>query len=243
MLRLALVFVSFILAGTAFASDKVLVFAAASQRDVMVEIGSAFEQTCDCKVVFSYASTATLARQINSGAKADIFLSANEAWVEWLIAKGQLKPENKAVFAGNTLVIASMSSDVEGLELLSAGRFAMADPVSVPAGIYAKQALENLDEWKGVKENAVYTENVRLALSSVRRGALNAGIVYHSDAILIPELKIQYVFPQTVHDPVRYVAAKLSENKKADEFLAFLLSPQAQALFQKFGFSEISATN
>ena len=145
----------------ALASDRLLVFAAASQHDVLEHIGEKFEKTCDCKVVFSFASTAVLARQIDVGAKAQVFVSANEAWVDWLHKRGALDINSGQLIAGNRLVVATAAKTKDSFNILMRERFAMANPISVPAGIYAVQALKQLGIWKRVKANAVYTENAQ----------------------------------------------------------------------------------
>lgn len=218
------------------AGERLLVFAAASQRDAMEEIGSLYQKICECPVVFSYAATSTLARQIDAGANADVFISANEAWADWLEIRGSLKQETRRVVAGNRLVIASAAKTRDSFNLLFRGKFAMADPVSVPAGIYAREALENMGIWQEARSNAVFTENVRIALSSIKRGDLLAGIVYKSDLLLVPELHAHFVFPEETHSPIHYVAAAVGNDTKGTAFVDFLKTVPAQRVFKRFGF-------
>lgn len=218
------------------AQERLLVFAAASQRDAMQEVGRQFEGICGCRVVFSFAATSTLARQIDVGAKADVFVSANEAWADWLEIRGRLVVDTRSVVAGNRLVIASTENNGDGFEILSRGRFAMADPVSVPAGIYAREALEKMGVWDDARGNAVFSENVRVALSSVARGDLLSGIVYQSDLRLAPELTAHLVFPTDSHSPIHYVASAVKGVGSGPEFVEFLRSDIAQDIFQRFGF-------
>ncbi|MEM7215090.1 MAG: molybdate ABC transporter substrate-binding protein [Pseudomonadota bacterium] len=241
MLRFVLL--ALFLALPAKAEERLLVFAAASQRDAMNEIGTLYEMRCGCKVVFSFAATSTLARQIDAGAGADVFVSANEAWADWLEIRNGLDKQTRTVIAGNRLVIASAHRTQESFNILRRGRFAMADPVSVPAGIYGREALESIGIWRDVRGNAVYTENVRVALSSILRGDLLAGIVYESDLKIVPELHAQFVFPDQTHAPIHYVAASISGSVEGAKFVLFLKQSEAQEILQRFGFLPASATN
>ena len=243
MLRVTLFFVLFLFPAIASAGDRMLIFAAASQKDALEEIGKLYEETCDCEIRYSFAATSTLARQIDAGAKVDVFISANEAWADWLEIRGLTDASSRAVIAGNRLVIASSANTRDSFNILKRGRFAMADPVSVPAGIYARQALEALGIWQSVRPNAVFSENVRVALSSVKQGALLSGIVYQSDLKLVPELNAHYIFPENTHRPIHYVAAGIKGSGSARDFVEFLKSAQAQEVFLRFGFLPVSATN
>ncbi len=238
-----LVFLSVLISVPATAGEKLLVFAAASQRDAMLEIGKQYETRCKCSVSFSFAATSTLARQLDAGAKADAFVSANEAWVDWLELRDTVKPESRQIIAGNRLVIASAAKTRDSFNILFRGWFAMADPVSVPAGIYAREALGSMGIWRQVKSNAVYSENVRVALSSIRRGDLLSGIVYQSDLLQVPELHAHYVFPNETHQPIHYVAVATKASDGGEEFVAFLGSREAQDIFLRFGFLRRSDTN
>lgn len=243
MLRFLALFLITLFALPGLASDRVLVFAAASQRDAMMEIGRLYEQDCACKVVFSFAATSTLARQLDAGGPADAFISANEAWVDWLEIRGAVNPDSRSVVAGNRLVIASAQPTRDSFNILFRGRFAMADPVSVPAGIYAREALGSMGIWKEAKSNAVYAENVRVALSSIRRGDLMSGIVYQSDLRLVPELHAHFVFPQETHQPIHYVAVATKTGSAGEAFVDFLATEEVQEQFSRFGFLRRSDTN
>ena len=211
-------------------------------KEALEEIGRLFEQNCECELLFSFAATLTLARQIDAGAKADVFISANQAWADWLEIRQRIKTGSRRVIAGNRLVIASARGHAFGLGILLEGRFSMADPISVPGGIYAREALESLGVWEQYRKNAVFSENVRVALSSVRRGDLVSGIVYQSDLKLTQELQTQYVFPESSHTPIQYVAVRTTGHLLGEQFLMFLESDEAQAIFKSFGFLPISAT-
>lgn len=225
----------------AHAGERLLVFAAASQKDALEEISSHYEKTCDCKVVFSFAATSTLARQVEAGAPADVFISANQAWIDWLEIKGKLPANQSVVIAGNRLVIASAAKTKDSFNILKQDRFAMADPQSVPAGIYAREALQNMGLWQSVKSNAVFAENVRVALKQIERGDLLSGITYSSDLQGQQKLHAHYIFPKEKHTPIRYLAGVVKQGEVASKFVDFLGSEKAQEIFTRFGFLSLSA--
>lgn len=218
------------------ASERLLVFAAASQKDALEEIGKQYEKQCACNVAFSFAATSTLARQVAAGAPADVFISANQAWIDWLEIKGSLPANQSVAIAGNRLVIASSALTKDGYNILSRDRFAMADPQSVPAGIYAREALQNLGVWQDVKSKAVFAENVRVALKQIERGDLLSGIVYQSDLHGQTKLNLHYLFPENSHIPIRYLAGVVKESDEAKNFVAFLTGDTAQETFSRYGF-------
>lgn len=230
----------FLIAFQARAGDRLLVFAAASQKDALEEIGRQYEAECDCKVVFSFAATSTLARQVEAGAPADIFISANQAWIDWLEIKGSLPANESVVVAGNRLVIASSTRTKDGFNILWRDRFAMADPQSVPAGIYAREALQHLGVWQKVKSKAVFAENVRIALKQIERGDLLSGVTYQSDLHGQTKLNLHYLFPENSHTPIRYLAGLVKQNDKTKGFVDFLITQKAQEIFTRFGFLPLS---
>ena len=242
MLRF-LVFAFLLISSPALAEDRLLVFAAASQREALEEVGKIYEKRCKCEVVFSFAATSTLARQIDAGAEADVFVSANEAWADWLQIRGGLDNSTRSIIAGNRLVIASAAPTRDSFNILFRGRFAMADPISVPAGIYAHEAMKSMGIWQQARPNAVYSENVRVALASILRGDLVSGIVYQSDLQLLPELHAHFVFPENTHKPIHYVAAAVANGKNGADFVSFLQTGKTQKIFERFGFLPASATN
>ena len=216
-------------ASVAHAAEKVTVFAAASMKDVIEEAAKQIKAKDGTEVVASFASSSVLAKQIEQGAPAQIFISADLDWMDYV---------EKA--AGNALVIATQKETPKGeaKELLSAGRFAMGDPSNVPAGKYGKAALEKLDIWKDIEKNAVFTENVRVALQYVSRAEVKAAIVYASDRAAAPELVEAYRFPASSHAPILYPAALIAknENDAAKAFLAFLESDAGQSIIKDKGF-------
>jgi len=162
-------------------------------------------------VAFSFAATSTLARQVEAGAPADVFISANQAWIDWLEIKGTLAANESTMIAGNRLVIASSTSAQDDFNILSRDRFAMADPQSVPAGIYAQEALQHLGLWQ--------TE---------------------SDLHGQTKLYTQYLFPKESHTPIRYLAGIIKQSNEAKSFVAFLTGKTAQEIFSNFGFLPLS---
>ncbi len=221
-------------ATAAQAAEKVTVFAAASMKDVIEQAAKEFKAKDGTEVVASFASSSVLAKQIEQGAPAQIFISADLDWMDYAQKAGTIDAATRKVIAGNALVIATQKGTPKGdaKTLLTAGRFSMGDPSNVPAGKYAKAALEKLDLWKTVQKNAVFAENVRVALQYVSRGEVKAGIVYASDRIAAPDLIEAYRFPASSHEPILYPAALVQKNETpaAKAFLAFLESDAGLAM-------------
>jgi molybdate transport system substrate-binding protein len=229
---------------------RLLVFAAASMKNVLEEIGQKYETQCGCKMAFSFAGSGTLARQIEAGAPADIFISADLRWMDWLEQKNAIKPGLQRMIAGNVLIVAAAAGGQSPksntaaneakrdlAELLKRGRIAMANPDSVPAGRYGKQALKNLGLWHDVSSRLVFGENVRVSLLLAARGNVAAAIVYRSDALIEPRVKIAHSFASGVHDPIAYPASLVKSSVEGEEFLEFLSSRPARLIFRKFGFT------
>ncbi len=222
------------------ASERLLVFAAASQKDALEEIGKIYEAKCNCKVVFSFAATSALARQVEAGAPADVFISANQAWIDWLEIKGKLPANESVIVAGNRLVVASAAKTKDSFNILWRDRFAMADPQSVPAGIYAREALQSMGIWQKVKSKAVFAENVRVALKQIERGDLLSGITYQSDLHGQTKLHAHFIFPNETHTPIRYVAGLVKQKLHATAFVDYLTTQEAQDVLMQFGFLPLS---
>ncbi|MBK8457408.1 MAG: molybdate ABC transporter substrate-binding protein [Phyllobacteriaceae bacterium] len=193
-------------------------------------------------MIFSFAASSALAKQIEAGAPADLFASADEDWMNFLAERRLILAETRRDIAGNILVIAAQGEDDAG-SLLTQGKFAMGDPGNVPAGKYAKAALDKMHMWEKVKANAVFADNVRAALEFVRKGAAKAAIVYGSDLKAAPELKAAYTFDPATHAPIRYPAALTRDNPTARAFLEFLSSSEGQAIFAEWGFVPAGAMN
>ena len=236
------------------AQGSITVFAAASMKNALDDANAAFTKATGVKVTASYAASSALAKQIEQGAPADVFVSADLQWMDYVAQKKLIKPDTRVNLLGNRLVlIAAADSRLDkvtvakgpgGLpfdiaRLAGDGRIAVADVRAVPAGLYAKAALENLDGWKAAEPKLAMAENVRATLSFVARGETPLGIVYETDAKVEPKVKIIGVFPDGSHPPVVYPIAALSTTTNAAslKYLNFLRTAPAKAIFEKYGFS------
>ncbi|MBO6604740.1 MAG: molybdate ABC transporter substrate-binding protein [Roseicyclus sp.] len=224
-------------------ADTILIFAAASLREALDEVAAVWT---GAPLSVSYAGSSALARQIEAGAPADLFLSANMAWIAHLAERGISAPERTIALLANRLVLAGPADAVHPVEDLAAAlaalpgdaRIATGFLEAVPAGIYARQALEASDLLEDLMPRIVQTENVRIALALAARGEVARAIVYRTDALAEPGVAIEVLIPKTLHDPIRYPAALMtaSTHPEAAAFLAFLTSPQAMAIFRSHGF-------
>ncbi len=254
MRRLAgFLFAFAILAGSfhtpAQAQDKSLtVFAAASMKNALDEASAAYTAKSGVKISASYAASSALAKQIEQGAPADIFISADTAWMDYSIKNKSINESSRVDLLGNAIVlIAPKDSKIENVaigpgfdlaKLAGDGRIATGDVKAVPVGKYAKAALEKLGAWQAAEPKFAMAESVRAALALVARGEAALGIVYSTDAKIEPGVKIVGVFPPDSHPPIVYpVAATASAKAEAADYLAFLKSAQAKAIFEKYGFS------
>nr|WP_244327860.1 molybdate ABC transporter substrate-binding protein [Roseibium sp. RKSG952] len=237
------------------AAERITVFAAASMTDALEDIGSAYRKAQgtdpDTDIVFSFAGTGTLARQVEAGAPADVFVSADEAWMDYLRERQAVQADTIEIVAGNQLVLIGpagasplplKASAIE--QRLGDGRLAIADPDTVPAGRYGKEAFEALGLWKAVKGQLAPMENVRVALATVGRGDVPLGLVYASDAHADPNVATVARIPADSHPPIRYPAALTPWAKPgADGFLRFLMTPEAQRIFEQSGFTVLHDKN
>lgn len=224
----------------------ITVFAAASLTDALNEIGKAYEAKTGNHVVFSFAASSVLARQIQSSAGADMFLSADLDWMDYLDKKALLAPGTRHTLLGNHLVLiapAGLKANVKiapHFDLAGAlgnSRLALADPASVPAGKYAKTALTNLGVWDSVSGKLAVAENVRAALAYVARGETTLGIVYNTDAKIEPRVRVAGTFPDNSHAPILYPVALMKDARPgAADFENYLESPAAAAVFRRDGF-------
>ena len=229
-------------------ADDVLVFAAASLKNALDDAAHAFEQQGGGPVKISYAASPQLAKQIENGAPADIFVSADLDWMDYLQKRNLIEPATRKNLLGNRLVLVAPADSTVKVDikpgfdlagLLKGGRLAMADPDSVPAGKYGKAALEKLGVWNTVQPHVAGAENVRAALLYVDRGETPLGIVYATDAAADPGVRIVGTFPENTHPPIIYPVAltAASKNPEAVKLLAFLESPAAKPAFEKQGFT------
>jgi molybdate transport system substrate-binding protein len=224
-----------------------VVLAAASLQESLNAVALAWAAKGHARPVISFAASSALARQIEAGAPADLFLSADETWMDYLAAKNLIIPASRLSFLHNQLVlIAPLSSNIR-LEIaprfalaraLGLGRLAIADPAGVPAGRYGKAALEHLGVWRSVSDRLAPAENVRAALALVERGEAPLGIVYATDARASAKVRVMGAFPPHSHPPVSYPVARLktSASPEAEPFRQFLLSREGKAIFARYGF-------
>jgi molybdate transport system substrate-binding protein len=232
-----------------FAQDKTLtVFAAASMKNALDDVNAAFTKKTGIKVVASYAASSALMKQIEQGAPADVFVSADLAWMDYGSQEKVIKDETRVNLLGNRLVlIAPKDSKIANVvigqgfdlaKLAGDGRIATGDVKSVPVGKYAKAALEKLGSWQAAAPKFAMTESVRAALALVSRGEAPLGIVYETDAKVDPGVKIVGTFPADSHEPITYpVAATSAAKSDANAYLAFLRTQEAKAIFETYGFS------
>lgn len=215
------------------------VLAAASLQESLEEAAKAWEAQGHPAPVLSFAGSSALARQVEQGAPADLFISADQEWMDYLAEKNLIQPATRTDLLTNRIVlVAPKSGTVRSLDTLGSGKLALADPEAVPAGRYAKAALESLGEWQAVESKVVPAENVRAALALVERGEAQLGIVYATDAKATDKVEVVREFPATSHPPIRYPAALLarSDNPEAKLFLVFLSSAEANRIFASHGF-------
>lgn len=222
------------------------VFAAASLKNAIDDIDAAWKAGGGASVAASYASSSTLAKQIEQGAPADVFISADEKWMDYLVQKSLVQTPHDLL--GNALVLIAgkdnpINVDIHpGFDLaarLGDGRLAVGDPSNVPAGIYAKEALQKLGVWDSVESKLAPAADVRAALFLVSRGEAPFGIVYETDAKVEPSVRIAGAFPEDSHTPIRYPVAIVasSKNPAAGKFIAYLSTKAASAIFTRYGFT------
>jgi molybdate transport system substrate-binding protein len=232
----------------AAAQDKTLtVFAAASMKEALDDVDAAFTSRTGVKISASYAASSTLAMQIEQGAPADIFVSADRDWMDYAASRKDIDTQSRVDLLGNSIVlIAPRDSRIGSItigpgfdlaRLAGDGRIATGDVRAVPVGKYAKAALEKLGAWRAAEPKFAMAESVRAALALVARSEAVLGIVYATDAKVEPSVKIIGTFPPDSHPPIVYpVAATSTAKVEAADYLAFLRSQTAKAKFEKYGF-------
>jgi len=253
MHRLAGIFLGFtLLLGSAWspgvAQDKSLtVFAAASMKNALDDVDAAYTAKTGSKIVASYAASSALAKQIEQGAPADIFVSADTDWMDYAIDKKNISAPTRVNLLGNSIVlIAPKDSGIDTVtigpgfdlaKLAGDGKIATGDVKAVPVGKYAKAALEKLGAWQAAEPKFAMADSVRAALTLVARGEAALGIVYSTDAKIEPGVKIVGTFPADSHPPIIYpVAATTTAKAEAADYLAFLHSSAAKTILEKYGF-------
>jgi molybdate transport system substrate-binding protein len=233
----------------ALAQDKSLtVFAAASMKNALDDIDAAYTAKTGVKISASYAASSVLAKQIEQGAPADIFVSADTDWMDYAIAKKNINVPTRVNLLGNSIVlIAPKDSKIDNVtigqgfdlaKLAGDGKIATGDVKAVPVGKYAKAALEKLGAWSAAEPKFAMAESVRAALTLVARGEAVLGIVYSTDAKVEPGVKIVGTFPADSHPPIIYpVAATATAKTEAADYLAFLRTSASKVILEKYGFT------
>ena len=250
LVRTGLASLSLLIAATVAHAEEITVFAAASLTNAMTQVAQNYATATGDTLQLSFASSSTLARQIAAGAPADLFISANQKWMTWLSERDLIATNSRHDLLANALVlIAPTDSNLGTLTITpktdltkligEEDRIAVGDPEHVPAGIYAKQALESLGQWVTIEPRLARADNVRAALALVERGEAPLGIVYATDAAIATDVKIIATFPQDSHRPIIYpVAITAGQTKPATaKLLAWLLGDDAGMIFAEYGFN------
>ncbi|OCA54479.1 molybdate ABC transporter substrate-binding protein [Photorhabdus namnaonensis] len=242
------VVVSFALTWQVWATEKVTLFAAASLTNALDDIAALYKREQKGEVAASYASSSTLARQIEQGAPADIFISADQQWMDYVAGKKLIIDETRLTMLGNQLVLIApkasrlnkvdINKETKWKSLLEGGRLAVGDPDHVPVGIYAKESLQYLGAWETVNPLLARTSNVRSGLALVERAEVPLGIVYGSDVVASDKVKVVGIFPEESHKPIEYPMAiiKGHSNPNVLDFYEYLKTPEAVAIFKRYGF-------
>jgi molybdate transport system substrate-binding protein len=242
---------------TSFAADAgkppITVFAAASLTNVLQELGDGFTKATSIPVRFSFAASSTLARQIENGAPADVFLSADLEWMDYLQKRNLIQPDTRHDVLGNRLVlIAPVDSKIKVqigprfplAAALGTGRLATGDPDTVPVGRYAREALTTLGVWNDVADRVVRADSVRSALAFVDRAEAPLGIVYETDALIDKRVRVVGVFPADSHMPIVYPVGLTSAAKPdAAKFVAYIRGPAGGVAFKAYGFTPLHQEN
>ncbi len=228
---------------------EVTVFAAASTTDALNAVAALFTARTGIAVRSSFAASSTLARQVEQGAPADLFLSADNKWMDYLADHGQLVAGSRRALLGNDLVLIApagsrlgrltLSKGTDLAALLGNGRLAVGDPDHVPVGIYARQTLEAMGQWPALEPHLARAASVRAGLMLVERGEAPLGIVYGTDAAITAKVKVVGIFPAGLHRPIVYPVALVAghDTSPSRAFLAFLSSDAARAVFARYGFT------
>ena len=257
MRRLAVILTAWVTLAFAFAAPaaaqprgaRLTVYAASSLKNALDEVNAAYSRANHPAVAASYAASSTLARQIEQGARADVFVSADSQWMDYLSRRGLVRAGSRRDLLSNRLALIAPKASTLRLSAtpgfaiaraLGSGRLAMASS-DVPAGRYGQAALTSLGVWPAVKDRAAFAENVRAAMMFVARGEAPLGIVYDTDAVVEPNVRILGLFPAGSHPPIVYPAAIVASSRSpaAASYLAFLKGPTAGAIFRKYGFKPL----
>ncbi|OEE36352.1 molybdate ABC transporter substrate-binding protein [Vibrio ordalii] len=253
MRKILLSIVAMLCCTAVYAQEKITVYAASSMTNAVNELIAAYQPKQPLDIVPVYAGSSALARQIEQGAPADIFISANDNWVTHLLNKNIVTSDKVTLLAGNQLVlIAPQSSKLNSLvvndvaawlDALNGSRLAIGNTMAVPVGMYAKEALEKLKVWSSLAPMLAQTNNVRLALALVERQEAALGIVYKTDALMSNKVKVVHEFDSSLHNAIHYPLVQLTERDTVNQFMLFLRSDQAKSILQNYGFSVMTGTD
>lgn len=237
----------FLLGAPVLRAADLSVFAAASLMDALTEIASTYGRDSSDRIFFNFAASSILARQIEEGAGADLFISADESKLDHLEAESLIDPQTRTRLLSNTLVVVAPGDSERVIrsprDLLSVQRIALAEPRTVPAGIYARQYLESIGLWDQLKSKIIPTQNVRAALASVEAGNVDAAIVYATDAAISKKAEVAFNVPADQGPEITYAAAVITDARhplQASAFLAYLKSEAAMKIFEKHGFITVA---
>jgi molybdate transport system substrate-binding protein len=242
-----------LLASAADAADTdkapIMVFAAASLTNALQDLGDGFTKETAIPVRFSFAASSALARQIENGAPADIFFSADLEWMDYLQSRNLIQRDTRRDVLGNRLVLIAPTDSLVKLKIephfalaaaIGKGRLATGDPDSVPVGRYAKEALSTLGVWSAVEDHLVRADSVRSALAYVDRGEAQLGIVYETDALIDKHVRVVDVFPAGSHLPIVYpIALTTAAKSDAAKFVAYINGPAGALAFKAYGFTPL----
>lgn len=241
------------LSGCRHESSPITLFAAASTTNAVEEVVRLFEKAGGVPVSLSIAASSTLAKQIEHGAPASLFLSADPRWVQHLTKRGYLAKDASSELLTSELVLIAPKGRSEPMSLLGGplprslrhGRVALGDPSHVPVGRYGRQALERLGWWPELVDRVIPALDTRAALAYVQRGECDWGIVYAVDARASQQVQIVGRFPPQSHSPIRYVLARVATEKRpaSSRLFSFMAGPQARAVFERWGFTTLGRTN
>lgn len=253
MRKILLSIVAMLCCTAVYAQEKITVYAASSMTNAVNELIAAYQPKQPLDIVPVYAGSSALARQIEQGAPADIFISANDNWVTHLLNKNIVTSDKVTLLVGNQLVlIAPQSSKLNSLvvndvaawlDALNGSRLAIGNTMAVPVGMYAKEALEKLKVWSALAPMLAQTNNVRLALALVERQEAALGIVYKTDALMSNKVKVVHEFDSSLHSAIHYPLVQLTERDTVNQFMLFLRSDQAKSILQNYGFSVMTGTD
>lgn len=222
------------------------VFAAASLTNAVTDLVKAYEAKSGIRVVANFAAASTLAKQIENGAPADLFMSADLKWMDYLVERKQIDAASRVELLGNALVVIAPTGKAFAFkaakdfpaEQAFAGRLAVGDPTNVPVGIYAKEAFIALGWWPWLENRLAPTADARAALRLVETGEVDCGVVYATDAKSSAKVEVIATIPGELHQPVRYpVAATANAGPAARAFLAYLIGPEARPVYERYGFT------